>query len=588
LIKKKYLSEIEFLFEELAPEPHTGTRLSISRLRDRWTDKRFIQLHREMRRLVSPLEVTGDDAFRIYLDLSACTKATCDVYGNSIVNGPLPSPQMQADPYRVRPFPILKSCDYEVDGGFAANGTFEGTLTIHRGGLEPEAVHLEVPLDAADAEAPCGVVLVHLFIFDRDESALTQMAQRAGYGAISGSEARAILNSVAGIAIYRDRFRIRPYGDNDNDWLTLDKRRVQNPATCIGHNQVSGILVVDNEIRSGLIERSSREGLEDNGSLRRLRRLVIELLAKKVEPRRFSFRSDARLGRPRRNTFPEAYRVAQLRNLENFVSKLPEPTRTEGRQAVQDATKSLTGHLEALSDRLATLEARVTLGLIIGEVLHEGRGPVFFIQTETGRFARWWPTICERTPQDEEHRQDVPRIIRGLLNNSEKLRHLFSALEPLSSARRTESRLFSPNQVVLDTLHLFESRATQVGVKFVRDIALNVPDIVGYKDDLSTALANVIDNALYWLASSKNPDPTIRIRVASDGAVCIIDVLDNGPGIPPEFRDRVFEVGFTLKAAGTGLGLSIAREAIIRAGGTIDLLETESGTGFRVVLPVKG
>ena len=172
------------------------------------------------------------------------------------------------------------------------------------------------------------------------------MAGRAGFGSISARDARALLNSVAGIAIYRDRFRIRPYGDNDNDWLTLDKRRVQNPTMCIGHNQVSGILVIDNEIRSGLVERSSREGLEENGSLRRLRRLITELLAKKIEPRRFDFREDTGLGRQRRDTLSDAYKIAQLRQLEDFVAALPEPARTEGVQAVSDAATKLTGYLE--------------------------------------------------------------------------------------------------------------------------------------------------------------------------------------------------------------------------------------------------
>jgi signal transduction histidine kinase len=584
----KYLSEIEFPFEELKPNSHTGTKLVISKLRDRWTDDALVRLHHEMRRLISPLETTEDEAFRIYLDLSACTATTCGIDGDGIVNEPLPNRKETRDQWRVRPFPVLKACDYEVSGEFEPDGTFNGTLTVHRGDLEPERVRLEVPLDRSVAEAPCGAVLVHLFIFDRDERALTQMARRAGYGSISGREARAILDRVAGIAIYRDRFRIRPYGDNDKDWLTLDRRRVQNPTTCIGHNQVSGILVVDSEARSGLIERSSREGLEVNGSFRRLHRLIIELLAKKIEPRRFAFREDAGLGRRRKETLSDAYRVAQLRALEDFVSNLPEPARTEGREAVQEATRSLTGHLEAVSDRLATLETRVTLGFIVGEVLHEGQGPVLFIQTETARFARRWPTICARTAEAEKHRQDVPRFIRGMVNSSDKLRRLFSALEPLSSTRRGKPQLYSPNQVVVDTLHLLESRAAQLGIKFERKSALNVSDIVGYREDLATALTNIIDNALYWLAHSSTRDPTINVQISQNDASCIIDVHDNGPGIPDEFRDSVFEVGFTLKVDGTGLGLSIAREAISRAGGTIDLLETVRGAGFRIVIPREG
>ena len=143
--EKKYLSEIEFPFERLTPAPQTGTRLTISRLRNRWTESSLLRLHHEMRRLISPIATSEDEAFRIYLDLSACTRAACGFDGDAIVNGPLPSRQVQKDPYRVRPFPLLKSCDYEVSGSFEEDGTFEGTLTIHRGGTQSRGHRVASP-----------------------------------------------------------------------------------------------------------------------------------------------------------------------------------------------------------------------------------------------------------------------------------------------------------------------------------------------------------------------------------------------------------------------------------------------------------
>ena len=125
-----------------------------------------------------------------------------------------------------------------------------------------------------EMELPCGTVLVHLYIFDREATALQTAMFRAGMGQISSRVAREYLDTIAGVAIYRDKFRIRPHGDPDNDWLTLDMRRVQNPTLRIGHNQVSGIIIIDNEQDSGLVERSSREGLEENGNFRRLQRLI--------------------------------------------------------------------------------------------------------------------------------------------------------------------------------------------------------------------------------------------------------------------------------------------------------------------------
>ena len=68
-----------------------------------------------------------------------------------------------------------------------------------------------VPLDEKAGEADCGNVLVHLFIFDRDTEVIKAAMKRAGMGALTAKQARQILDDISGVAIYRDRFRIRPY-----------------------------------------------------------------------------------------------------------------------------------------------------------------------------------------------------------------------------------------------------------------------------------------------------------------------------------------------------------------------------------------
>ncbi|HJO67844.1 MAG TPA: ATP-binding protein, partial [Sphingomonas sanguinis] len=66
-----------------------------------------------------------------------------------------------------------------------------------------------------------------------------------------------------------------------------------------------------------------------------------------------------------------------------------------------------------------------------------------------------------------------------------------------------------------------------------------------------------------------------------------IDVIDNGGGIPPGDRDRIFEPFFTSRRTigGTGLGLSIARALLAGAGGTLELADVEQGTTMRLTLP---
>ena len=74
--------------------------------------------------------------------------------------------------------------------------------------------------------------------------------------------ARKIISDMSGVAIIRNGFRIRPYGDPGHDWLELQAKRVQDPSKKLGSDQVSGFVQIEDEDTSGIIERSSREGLE--------------------------------------------------------------------------------------------------------------------------------------------------------------------------------------------------------------------------------------------------------------------------------------------------------------------------------------
>jgi signal transduction histidine kinase len=68
----------------------------------------------------------------------------------------------------------------------------------------------------------------------------------------------------------------------------------------------------------------------------------------------------------------------------------------------------------------------------------------------------------------------------------------------------------------------------------------------------------------------------------------IVDVVDNGPGVPRELRDRIFNAFFTTKPQGSGLGLAIVRKVVDAHDGRIDIQTGDDGTRFQVTLPVSG
>lgn len=128
----------------------------------------------------------------------------------------------------------------------------------------------------------------------------------------------------------------------------------------------------------------------------------------------------------------------------------------------------------------------------------------------------------------------------------------------------------------------------------IGDIAISrgyaeIPRIPAYGSELNQVWTNLIDNAVDAIHGSNGSTITIRTRV--DGGSVIIEVEDDGPGIPPETLPRIFDSFFTTKApgAGTGLGLDISYGIVVNRHGGEITVDTEPGrTTFRVAIPIAG
>ncbi|MGO7727964.1 sensor histidine kinase [Rhizobium leguminosarum] len=586
-----YLSDIAIDYIKQTGEGSTGTTIEINGLSENWTAERLTRLHVELRRLISPLETSEDDDFSIYLDLSACTVDNAGFDGSALFakassrteeDGSVDAPELVVD-YKVTPFPLLTACDYELKGTFDASGSFLGTFQVRRGGRGPEQVALNVSFDEGE-ESP-GPFSVHLFVFDREADAIKNNMKNAGMGELSAKDARQLLDNISGVAIYREGFRVRPYGNPENDWLALDTRRVQDPSLRIGHNQVAGYVTIEAQDYSNLVERSSREGFEENGAFARLTRLVTTLLTAAVEPKRYKFRSDTGLSRKRSTTFDEVRELSELKKIRTLIAKLDPAEQDAATKLIDQQSMRLRDRIDDLQERQRVLEAKSSLGMIIGEIIHDGGPRAVYVLKTAERMAKGFPVIFNggklgATAKDEIEKKSIP----GLRRAGGDLNRLFESLEPLSGGKRGHPKAFFPKAIIRRTADIFESSGIPVSI--VQDD--EGITLIGYADDLSTALLNLIGNAVHWLQDSKTPAPAINVRIWQTDDVCHITVEDNGPGVPEEFVEDIFDVGFSLKEGGTGLGLNIAREALGRSGGTLLFhLSSTSGAAFEIIFPAR-
>jgi signal transduction histidine kinase len=135
-----------------------------------------------------------------------------------------------------------------------------------------------------------------------------------------------------------------------------------------------------------------------------------------------------------------------------------------------------------------------------------------------------------------------------------------------------------------NTVSMLTYQARTKSVSITIDAPQDLPKVRGFPGELNQIWTNLIDNAIDAVGDAGRIDVVARrVRQA-----VVVSIIDNGPGIPPEVRQRVFEPFFTTKPVGkgTGLGLDIVRRLVSHNDGGIDV-ETEPGrTEFRVTLPL--
>jgi signal transduction histidine kinase len=122
-------------------------------------------------------------------------------------------------------------------------------------------------------------------------------------------------------------------------------------------------------------------------------------------------------------------------------------------------------------------------------------------------------------------------------------------------------------------------------INVVRDYDRTVSKLTVRGSELNQVWTNLLDNAIDALGDTG----TITIATRQDGDCAFVDVSDDGPGIPPEIRGRVFDSFFTTKdvGQGTGLGLATARQIVVdRHDGSLSVDSEPGRTTFHVSLPL--
>jgi C4-dicarboxylate-specific signal transduction histidine kinase len=379
---------------------------------------------------------------------------------------------------------------------------------------------------------------------------------------------RNALKNHCGVSIYRDGFRVWPYGGPGDDWLELNQRRVNNPTMRVSTNQVLGIVDITQERNPELQDRTSREGLLDTPAFRDLKTLLLAALAR-LEERRFASRQ-AVASEPA---------GAELDPLLEMVSQLRSRSQA-GEAKVRLLDRIAAEHRRQQKAHEVQLEYLMRLAGI-GLAAEQLGAEISHTVSATGTALR----IAQNTARQERVPDQVTRHLEQISSQFWLLEEQLDAMEPLYTAQTSyDKEPVDVRTVVQHAATVFAYRLQQTSVRLILEAPTPVT-IHMSRSHLLQVLLHLFDNAFHWLSHAPSErQPEIRVRLDSNPPGLVF--ADNGPGVRAELRDQVFRPFFTGRGDGRGLGLHMARAILDRYGFSIELLDEPkllSGANFRMV-----
>jgi signal transduction histidine kinase len=502
----------------------TGTRIEVTELRDpQWTRRQVRTLHRAVTAICSPFETP--DHFDVEFELKPKSDwldgllKVEEVQEHALFHfkAAISGDQLVYD-YDFRPgkrFPKLKARPVKGKTMTLAREKERGQKTIE-------------PLDLARHKI--GNVGIEFYIYDLEPGTLKLDDDAVGL--------RDYMAQNGGVRVYRDGVRVYDFGEQGNDWLDLGGRRVNIPARRIGNNQILGGVFLDSETSTALREKTNREGFIESGAYEDFR-AAIRFALRQAETERNVDKTTIRQhqtsgkGDAREPVLGDLETLRQLAKKQDLSSEF---LRLIDRIEVQ--------YREALDKLLVAAGA----GLNLSAVLHEVEKGISSLRSAL---------------ESEEPQQIVASLAKHLADMVDGLTWL---------VRQTGKTKQAASAIIKQALFNWSFRFEAHKVEVMNGILKNEDEDFSVRCSrrlITTALANLIDNAIYWLVH----DPKKKKRMLYIGTVELdgkpgIVVADNGPGFddPPEYLVQPF---FTRKPDGMGLGLHITDEIMHQHGGQL-------------------
>lgn len=365
------------------------------------------------------------------------------------------------------------------------------------------------------------------------------------------------------IYLYRDHIRVAPYGDPDNDWLEIDKKRgVGRAGDYLSNDQVVGFVDISKQGNPRLKDKTNREGLIEEGNA--TRDFIVLLHSFLLFIRQHPYRQYQEKVKQQKEQ-----QVNKLKIVDGQFAKLKESIKENPKALAvyNDLYKSYQVEQKFYQNRLDNTEDLAAVGLSVETSSHDMS---MMLTKGVDAVDNLIKDIEGGVLSDEQVKNEL-HSIRGIFSfvkdQMRDIQLMFKSSKQRQRPIRFDDLLEKVEKIYKRTLsrenieYSVNKKGSPIIVKCTDAVILQL-------------LINLFDNAVYWLAIPDIVEKKITITL--DGEKQQVIFSDNGPGIRDDDKPFIFEAFYSGKDDGRGLGLYIARQLLQRMGYSIALAEIPS------------
>lgn len=618
-----------------------GTLILIKGLRDKWDQDDIARLFSNLEILIPPKEqpdfkvamysrwaesLYGELAGAYYDDYDY--KLVGDYDGNkdqvvsvTITRNELDKPRVEKDFHQVFDMPLMKEPFWGKESFLKE--------TIDYPILLSELVKGYVENNSDEVLKKIGKFKFTFYFLKntRSDNKSEDNLEKYPYKNFNSSNRKAWLKKFGGVKIFRDEFRVRPYGEYGEDWLRLGERQSKNPQGAgqrigsyrIGPNQISGTISISRLTNLSFQDKSGREGIQENEVFDLFKVVIISLINQFEKDRNVIMYSFSELYKIQKKIEEETAKAEELANqileqqkkkeesqnsqvnntpnITTISKKSEEPSETE--VVLAKGVKAKDEEIQNKEEEIRLLRSLSGTGLIVASVAHELRSLRSLLVSRTEDLKKVLDKLIDqKLIKNLKSYEDPYTMLNHMRDQDVQIKHwLDYSLSALKRDRRTRTNLNLSNY--------FESySANWESVCSRRKVALKIQNclsenlnIRAFTIDFDTVFNNLLVNAFDSFKRKNDNEPrVVSLTLEKGDKGLIILFADNGAGLSKDFSKNPNEIFLPFETSkvdrkgnkiGTGMGMYLVKSIVDDYKGEISIVPVTEGFSLEINLPLR-